>query len=55
MCAHGRQVSAPSKEPNISTALRKARAKVAAQTSRTDHSYAHCGSQEMALAKQGNR
>jgi hypothetical protein len=47
-------VSAPSKKANISTSLRKARAKVAAQTSRTDHRYAHSGSQELALAKQGN-
>jgi hypothetical protein len=47
-------VSAPSKKANISTSLRKARAKVAAQTSRTDHRYAHSGSQELALVKQGN-
>src|ERR1700722_6556738 len=40
--------------PPDSTSLRKARAKVAAQTSRTDHRYPHSGSQELAMAKQGN-
>jgi hypothetical protein len=34
-------VRAPGKEANICTALCEARAKVASQTSRTDHRYAH--------------
>src|SRR5882724_3179506 len=54
MCTHGRQVRASSKEANIGTALRKACAKVAAQTSRTDHCYAHGGSQELTQSRQGN-
>ena len=52
--AHGRQVRAPGKEANICTALREARAKVASETSCTDHRYAHSELPRTAHSKRGN-